>query len=175
MNISTGDKKVCCKNVLPPIDPNPPTNVCSDNPGKSCLPTEKCDLNSTILTNSITSSLIDIRSNGQVDLNADANLCNVDNEVCCSKIKVTPIKKTPCHVKWVNGCPPPYEPRCGQRNSDGSGLRITNPTNKKEATQQSEWPHACILYEKKSDGEHFLGGGSLIAPGIVVTASHKIK
>ena len=71
-----------------------------------------------------------------------------------------------------------YVPRCGQHNIDGSGLlRISNQIEGKEATQFGEWPHACVLYEKTPKGRDFatfLGGASLIAPGIVVTATHKV-
>ena len=70
-----------------------------------------------------------------------------------------------------------YVPRCGQHNIDGNGLRISNLIEGKEATQFGEWPHACILYRKKSgpqDSLEFLGGASLIAPGIVVTTTHKL-
>ena len=40
-----------------------------------------------------------------------------------------------------------------------------------------EWPHACIVYKKTPQGRdvgEFLGGASLIAPGIVATATHKV-
>ena len=161
-----GDKNICCHNVKPPIEPG----VCSDNNGKECLPINECELNSTILTNSRTSSLLDIRSNGLVDLNADANPCKFANEVCCTKDQ----KPQPqCGDEGVI-CPrKSYAPKCGQRNSDGSNIRITNPLNGKEATQKGEWPHACILY--KNNGQDFLGGASLIAPGILTTATHKVK
>ena len=71
-----------------------------------------------------------------------------------------------------------HVPRCGQHNIDGSGLlRISNLIEGKEATQFGEWPHACVLYKKTPfgrDSVQFLGGASLIAPGIVVTATHKV-
>ena len=127
-------------------------------------------MDSTILTSSAASSLINITENGIVDLDAQANLCEVDNEVCCTKKKQIP---KPPVIKRKK----PYYPKCGQRNVLGHGVRIINPRNGKETTQFGEWPHACILYKKtpgKRDSLEFLGGASLIAPGIVITATHKL-
>jgi len=40
---------------------------------------------------------------------------------------------------------------------------------------ESEWPHMCAIF--KTSGENnktsFLAGGSLIAPGIILTAGHR--
>ena len=166
--IIIGELQVCCANRKPTIT-NTPIPKCTDNVGKECLPIHKCGLDSTILTSSATSSLINITENGIVDLDAQANLCEVDNEVCCTKKKQQPPN--------VNRLKPPYYPKCGQRNILGHGVRITNPRNGKETTQFGEWPHACILYKKtpgKRDSIEFLGGASLIAPGIVITATHKL-
>ena len=148
-----------------------PIPKCTDNVGKECLPIHKCGLDSTILTSSDNSSLINITENGIVDLDAQANLCEVDNEVCCTKKKLIP--EQPPIIKRQK----PYYPKCGQRNILGSGVRVINPRNGKETTQFGEWPHACILYKKtpgKRDSMEFLGGASLIAPGIVITATHKL-
>ena len=163
--------QVCCANMKPIVKPGPKPK-CSDNVGKECLPVHKCDLDSTILTSSDPSSLINITENGIVDLDAQANLCNVDNLVCCTR-KMTNARQVP----MKNPSNKPYRHKCGQRHALGHGLRISNPLNGKEATQFGEWPHACILYRKKSgpqDSLEFLGGASLIAPGIVVTTTHKL-
>ena len=165
--IIIGEPKVCCANLKPKIKKTP-IPKCSDNVGKECLPIHKCGLDSTILTSSATSNLINITENGIVDLDAQANLCEVDNEVCCTKKKQQP--------PIVNRAKP-YYPKCGQRNILGSGVRVINPCNGKETTQFGEWPHACIVYKKtpgKRDSIEFLGGASLIAPGMVITASHKL-
>jgi hypothetical protein len=158
---------------MKPIVKPGPKPKCSDNFGKECLPVHKCDLNSTILSSSDPSSLINITENGIVDLDAQANLCNVDNLVCCSR-KMMDVGQVP-----VRGKPKkkPYPHKCGQRHASGHSLRISHPLNGKEATQFGEWPHACILYKKISEKQgslEFLGGASLIAPGIAVTATHKL-
>ena len=168
--IIIGELQVCCANRKPII--TKATNPkCTDNVSKECLPIHKCELDSTILTSSANSSLINITENGIVDLDAQANLCEVDNEVCCTKKKLIP-EPNPFIKK-----PKIYYPKCGQRNILGHGVRITNPRNGKETTQFGEWPHACILYKKtpeRRDTIEFLGGASLIAPGIVITATHKL-
>ena len=153
--------------MKPPTDKRPELSVCPKNEGKTCLSLNEC-ADSAILTNSVSSSFLDIQESGLVDLDAEANLCPVDNQVCC-----TPQDKNPKYC----GTKAQYVPRCGQHNIDGNGLRISNLIEGKEATQFGEWPHACVLYEKTPfgrDSAQFLGGASLIAPGIVVTATHKL-
>ena len=103
-------------------------------------------------------------------IDAQANLCPVDDQVCCTPKKDEKDTKF-CKTK------PQHIPTCGRRNLLGSGLRIINPVEGKEATQFGEWPHACILFRKtpnERDDLEFIGGASLIAPGIVITAAHKL-
>ena len=165
-----GNIQLCCANIKPIVD-NGKEETCKDHPGKECLPLNKCELGSTILKNSDSSSLLDIdKENGIVGLDANANLCEIDNNVCCTR-KETPAPPTMTKDK-------PYQPKCGQHRPKGFGLRIFNPLEGKEATHFGEWPHACIIYQKtpgKRDDAKFLGGASLIAPGIVITATHKIR
>ena len=166
--------QVCCANMKPIVKPGPKPK-CSDNFGKECLPVHKCDLDSAILASSDPSSLINITENGIVDLDAQANLCNVDNVVCCTRKMTNVSQEVP--MQMGNPRNKPYPNKCGQRHALGYGVRISNPLNGKEATQFGEWPHACILYKKtpgKRDSLEFLGGASLIAPGILITATHKL-
>ena len=166
--------QVCCANMKPIVKPGPKPK-CSDNVGKECLPVHKCDLNSTILSSSDPSRLINITENGIVDLDAKSNLCNVDNEVCCTRKMTNVSQEEP--MRMGNPSKKPYLPKCGQHHALGHSLRISHPLNGKEATQFGEWPHACILYKKtpgKRDSMEFLGGASLIAPGILITATHKL-
>ena len=65
--IIIGELQVCCANRKPTIT-NTPIPKCTDNVGKECLPVHKCDLDSTILTSSDPSSLINITENGIVVL-----------------------------------------------------------------------------------------------------------
>ena len=166
--------QICCANMKPIVKPGQKPK-CSDNFGKECLPVHKCDLDSTILASSDPSSLINITENGIVDLDAQANLCNVDNVVCCTRKMTNVSQEEP--MRMGNPIKKPYAHKCGQHHALAHSLRISNPLNGKEATEFGEWPHACILYKKKSGKQgslEFLGGASLIAPGIVVTATHKL-
>ena len=69
--------------MKPPTDKRPELSVCPKNEGKTCLSLNEC-ADSAILTNSVSSSFLDIRESGLVDLDAEANLCPVDNQVCCT-------------------------------------------------------------------------------------------
>ena len=147
----------------------PDLTKCPASEGKQCVSLDKCN-DEAILTNSVEPNFLNVRSDGHVDLDATHNLCGVDNKVCC-----TPKYIDPCKNKTKK---PQYVPKCGQHNSMGEGLRINNPFSGKDATQFGEWPHACILYKKAQGGrdeKEYLGGASLIAPGIVVTVAHKVE
>ena len=89
-------------------------------------------------------------------------------EVCCEKQEGKPIKILPSNV-------PEYQPKCGQHHSEGLDVKGKNPSDGNLSTTEGEWPHTCILFDKsKNIPENFIGGGSLIASGIVLTAAHKV-
>ena len=115
-----------------------------------------------------------------VGIDHNISLCLGDDEICCSparRIPVDPINTDQNQIpdpKVIK--PEPYKPKCGQHNEDGIGVRISNPQDMEFATQFGEWPHVCMIMKKNTAGtDAFLGGASLIAPGIVVTAAHKVK
>ena len=148
---------------------NPDLRRCPTSEGKQCLSLDKCN-NEAILTNSIEPNFLNVDSDGHVHLDATQNLCSVDNKVCC-----TPKDNDPCNNDVRK---PQYMPKCGQHNALGKGLRISNPSAGKSSTQFGEWPHACILFQKvgaSRDERKYLGGASLIAPGIVITVAHKVE
>ena len=92
--------------------------------------------------------------------------CKGPNKVCCQ-----PNDKIP---------PKPSKPiECGkhnQRGLDRGGIptryKSTDP-KKPVFSLEGEWPHACLVLKKEND-EH-LGGASLTAPKIVVTAAHIVR
>ena len=43
------------------------------------------------------------------------------------------------------------------------------------STQFGEWPHMCIILSQDYLGDLYVGGASLIAPGILLTAAHVVK
>merc|ERR1711923_114135 len=141
--------------------------------GYMCVPYYQCS-NGTIITDR--AGLIDIR-NGFGALTPEDSKCPGFLDVCCKDPDFVP--------------PPPpkikYAPKCGRRNENGLGVRIQG--FKESESQFGEWPHMCaILHEKPLEQEAASGynseqveeqtvnlyqcGGSLIAPGVILTAAH---
>merc|ERR1712029_860226 len=137
--------------------------------GYMCVPYYQCS-NGTIITDG--AGLIDIR-NGFGSLTPEDSKCPGFLDVCC---------KDP---DFIPPPPPPiikYQPKCGRRNLNGLGARIQGFTQ--DESQFGEWPHMCaVLHEKPVEQEAgysgepetvnlFQCGGSLIAPGVILTAAH---
>merc|ERR1712033_72762 len=136
--------------------------------GYECVPYYQCH-NGTIITDG--AGLIDIR-NGFGSLAPEDSKCPGFLDVCCKDPDFIP--------------PPPpkikYAPRCGRRNQNGLGVRIQGFTESE--SQFGEWPHMCaVLHEKPVEQEAgysgepetvnlYQCGGSLIAPGVILTAAH---
>merc|ERR1712013_350495 len=136
--------------------------------GHECVPYYQCH-NGTIITDG--AGLIDIR-NGFGSLTPEDSKCPGFLDVCCKDPDFIP--------------PPPpkikYAPKCGRRNQNGLGVRIQGFTESE--SQFGEWPHMCaILHEKPIEQEGayagepqtvnlYQCGGSLIAPGVILTAAH---
>merc|ERR1711923_38957 len=140
--------------------------------GYMCVPYYQCH-NGTIITDG--AGLIDIR-NGFGSLAPEDSKCPGFLDVCCKDPDFVP--------------PPPpkikYSPKCGRRNQNGLGVRIQGFTESE--SQFGEWPHMCaILHEKPIEQEAGYGGaepqtanlyqcgGSLIAPGTILTAAHCVE
>merc|ERR1711890_1722 len=81
--------------------------------------------------------------------------------------------------------PPPivkHVPKCGQRHENGLGVRIQG-FNEYES-QFGEWPHMCAVLSEEPVAQDpgyagepqtvnlYQCGGSLIAPGVILTAAH---
>merc|ERR1712027_174833 len=98
--------------------------------------------NGTIITDG--AGLIDIR-NGFAALQPEDSKCPGFLEVCCKDPDFIPPPPPPVVIK--------YQPQCGRRNQHGLGARI----------QGFSEPETVNLYQC---------GGSLIAPGVVLTAAH---
>jgi len=137
--------------------------------GYMCVPYYQCS-NGTIITDG--AGLIDIR-NGFGALTPEDSKCPGFLDVCC---------KDP---DFVPPPPPPivrYQPKCGRRNLNGLGARIQGFND--DESQFGEWPHMCaVLHEKPVEQEAgysgepetvnlYQCGGSLIAPGVLLTAAH---
>merc|ERR1712038_778453 len=140
----------------------------TESQGYECVPYYQCH-NGTIITDG--AGLIDIR-NGFGSLTPEDSKCPGFLDVCCKDPDFIP--------------PPPpkikYAPKCGRRNQNGLGVRIQGFTESE--SQFGEWPHMCaVLHSKPVEQEAGYGGepetvnlyqcgGSLIAPGVILTAAH---
>jgi len=132
--------------------------------GYECVPYYQCH-NGTIITDG--AGLIDVRG-GFASLNPQDSKCEGFLDVCCKDPDFIP--------------PPPpkivHKPKCGRRNVNGIGARIAG--FEEGQSQFGEWPHMCaVLHDKPLDnGETanlYKCGGSLIAPGVILTAAHCIN
>merc|ERR1712102_103121 len=129
--------------------------------GYECVPYYQCS-NGSIITDG--AGLIDIR-NGFGALNAEDGKCPGFLDVCCKDPDFVP--------------PPPpvkqYKTKCGQRHQNGLGARIKG--FKESESQMGEWPHMCAVLKETRIGDSdpvnvYQCGGSLISPGVVLTAAH---
>merc|ERR1712172_168939 len=97
-------------------------------------------------------------------------------DVCCKDPDFVPPPPPPV-VKHV--------PKCGQRHQNGLGVRIQG--FQEHESQFGEWPHMCAILSSEepvvaedpgySGGEAqtvnlYQCGGSLFAPGVILTAAH---
>jgi len=138
--------------------------------GYECVPYYQCQ-NGSIITDG--AGLIDIR-NGFGALSPEDSKCPGFLDVCC---------KDPDFIAAPPAPKEAYRPKCGRRNVDGLGVRIQG--FKESESQFGEWPHMCAILHKKTlepaagytdqDLETvnlYQCGGSLIAPGVILTAAH---
>ena len=77
-----------------------------------------------------------------------------------------------------NEIPVPYT-ECGKHNRFGlkrGGIQIsfTQSNGKPVTSQEGEWPHTCLILMTDQDGvrKRLVGGASLIAPKVIITAAH---
>merc|ERR1712172_7902 len=141
----------------------------TESQGYECVPYYQCH-NGTIITDG--GGLIDIR-NGFGILSPEDSKCPGFLDVCCLDPDFIPPPPPPI-VKHV--------PKCGQSHENGLGVRIQG-FNEYES-QFGEWPHMCAVLaeEPVAQDPGYAGepqtvnlyqcGGSLIAPGVILTAAH---
>ena len=65
----------------------------------------------------------------------------------------------------------PSVKRCGIHNPNGVkqfGVAALTPG---VSSQEGEWPHACLIFSN----DVIIGGASLIASKVLITAAHKLQ
>merc|ERR1712002_1037976 len=141
----------------------------TESQGYECVPYYQCH-NGTIITDG--GGLIDIR-NGFGILSPEDSKCPGFLDVCCLDPDFIPPPPPPV-VKHV--------PKCGQRHQNGLGVRIQGFSE--HESQFGEWPHMCAVLAEEivAQDPGYVGdvqtvniyqcGGSLIAPGVILTAAH---
>jgi hypothetical protein len=132
--------------------------------GYSCVPYYQCT-NGSIITDG--TGLIDVR-NGFAALDVETSKCPGFLDVCCKDPDFVPPPPPP---------PAPYSAQCGRRNVNGLGARIQG--FKEGEAQFGEWPHMCaVLRVDTVSGQEvdlYQCGGSLVAPGVILTAAHCVE
>ena len=104
-------------------------------------------------------------------INNKISLCQVDIQVCC--IPLPDSRSNPDHLDPV--FTPKNPKKCGINNKRGieNGFLDIHPKFPQMFTTHfGEWPHHCMIFDAKST--LLKGGASLIAPGVILTAAHKV-
>uniref|UniRef100_A0A0A9VY28 Phenoloxidase-activating factor 2 n=1 Tax=Lygus hesperus TaxID=30085 RepID=A0A0A9VY28_LYGHE len=125
----------------------------------TCVPYYLC-INDSIVTDG--TGLLDIRS--------EVKLCQTSVDVCCKTQEI--VRRDDLHP--IPTPKPKPRSKCGTRNTDGVGFRITG--NVQNEAQFGEFPWmVAILREEDVDGDKlsvFKCGGALIHEKVVLTAAH---
>ena len=114
---------------------------------------------------------------------------NSDSSEESSEEEDNNVAPTPLPEKLVE-----FQPQCGRRNKKGVGVSVGGYQDGE--AQFGEWPHMCailkrdlVTVEVEVEGAYgateiveqeetvlvFVGGASLIAPGVVLTGAHKVQ
>ena len=154
------------------VSTNGLVDKCEDLEGYECMDYTQCNPDKLVETCS-NQPLIDLRTNfvsipeyedelGVTVVDIAKSPCKQPNQVCCQPGKAT--------IK-----PPANEIKCGIHNPNGLNnvKYVSSDPTKPVFSQFGEWPHACMVL--KTDTEEFLGGASLIALKIVITAAHIVR
>jgi hypothetical protein len=160
-----GFNDVCCKHKKPEEEVD--QNDCTSIRGYKCRSLPTCKLTEPVRKSEnnrlFTVSATDGCKSGTVSLDNTINKCEKQDEICCKGTRPDDPR---------DPREPDILPACGRHNPNGLGLKSMEPIDKERSTQFGEWPFTCLVYGKD---ESLLGGASLIAPGIALTAVHILE
>jgi len=153
------DEICCLEHEVKPEQVKKSPGTCSDHAseGFQCIPNHQCFSPSQTIENS---------------------LCQRDLEVCCKKIDPPEETDSPPKIPTVPSVKP-FKPQCGRRNRPGVYGNVANKATDPSYAQFTEWPHMCALYECEEEDckkvGNLIGGASLIAPNVLLTAAHSVE
>jgi len=107
--------------------------------------------------------------------------CALADEICCKEEEILPESQELPGPQ--NEGTQEFKHKCGRRNRPGIFKDIGSKASDPSYAHFTEWPHMCALYNctesgsctgKSDEPVSFLGGASLIAPGVILTAAHEV-
>lgn len=160
-NISDDDLIACfaalaegkeCKNILSTPTPKP------EKPGCRCVKQWECldETGPSITTDTGILTLVNVRS-----------ICPESFETCCTNVNPNPTEPPPAPT-------PPNVQACGQLRPQGVSSTFVGFTEKQAQFGQFPWMAAVMNTQVPgTNGANvYVSGGSLIHPGVVLTAAH---
>ena len=140
---------------------------CTDyaSQGSYCVPYYQCH-NGTVITGGTNPVKIEVnRGTIQGLLSPKDSKCPGFLNVCCKGADVAFYPRTRTTVNVAS--------KCGRRHKYGLGVEIQGFNNSE--SQFGEWPHMCAILKEEKTSQAFRDsqqcGGSLIAPGVILTAA----
>jgi len=157
------DIEVCCEKTPPP-----PPCECSSLAGMECVKPDQCGVATQETSSFVIKQVLGFSS----CQGPNQATCPIAGEICCKP-------KTTAQIPDKNSAPqstPRPTLKCGIHHAEGLEFTAKNPSNGKANTHAGEWPHSCLLLDtsKNKQGD-FVGGATLIAPGVIITAAHKVE
>ncbi|TMW39419.1 hypothetical protein DOY81_015501, partial [Sarcophaga bullata] len=146
----------------PPTTPTTPNRVGETGRYKSCGVEREC-----VPRHLCADGTISTTGENFIDIRINSNEVCTYNEVCCD----IPNKTT---TPVIDPFPKERHEGCGWRNEEGVGYKITGDTDNE--AQFGEFPWMVAILKTEDAGGDIIHlydcGGSLIAPNVVLTASH---
>ncbi|XP_064554079.1 phenoloxidase-activating factor 2-like isoform X2 [Drosophila montana] len=123
----------------------------------SCGPESRCIFRSYCIKETV-----NIYARAQIDFRASVvNPCPNNLQVCC-KLENIQVPAPAPNSKFA----------CGVHNIEGMPIPMPMAKGKDQETDISEFPWVVAIFVNASTEQKFIGGGSILAPNVVLTAAH---